>query len=124
MEPVAPSEKALAIVRDLQSARQQPFSTSMPFSTLLAESQATKVSELLGFKDNYRSSEGSDSNRNGYVDVVTLSQQGADNASRKKSLRPREIMNWSLGTDMHLISVGEHLHVFLYTPYRRGVESR
>ena len=94
----------------------------MSFSAL-AGSQASKVMELPGFKDNYLSGEGSDGNRSDHDGVVALSQQEADKASRKKSSRPKEIKKWSLGADMHLMSVDEHLHVFLYTPYRRGVES-
>ena len=80
------------------------------------------MTELPDFKDSYLSVEGSDDSRSGHDDIVSLSQQEVDKASREKPSRPRENMKWNLGADMHLISVGEHLRVFLYTLYRRGVE--
>ena len=80
------------------------------------------MTELPGFKDNYLSGEGTDDSRSGHDDVVSLSQHEVDKASREKPSWPRENMKWNLGAAMHLISVGEHLHVFLYTLYRRGVE--
>ena len=76
------------------------------------------MTELLGFKNNYLSGEGSDGNRSGHDDVAALSQQKVDKASRKKPSRPRENKKWNLGADMHLMSVDEHLHV-----YTRGVGS-
>ena len=45
MTPVAPSEKALAAARDLLSARQKNFSSSISFNAL-GESQASKVTVL------------------------------------------------------------------------------
>ena len=59
MTPVAPSEKALAAACNLLSARRRHFSSSMSFSAL-GESQANKVTELPGFKNNYLSSGGAD----------------------------------------------------------------
>ena len=116
--PVASSEKALAAARDILSVRRRSVSSSMSFSAF-GESQASKVTELPGFKDNHLSGEGSDGNRNSHDDAVTLSKQEADKASTKDPSCRRENKKGSLGADMHLMSVGMRLRVFLYTRYRR-----
>ena len=114
MTPMAPSEKALAAARDLLNARRLHFSPCMSFSAS-SESQASKVTELPGFKDNCLSDERSDSTRSGHDDVVALSQREADKFFLVKSLRGLERSS--------SVSLGDDMHVFLYTSYRRGVES-
>ena len=106
--PVAPSEKALEAARGLLSARQRNLPSSMSFIAL-GESQASKkVVELPGFKGSYASGEPSDCDRNDRDDVVALSQEEVDKASREKDLRPMDRKKWSLGADLHLMAVGEH----------------
>ena len=86
---MAPSEKALEAARGLLSARQRNLPSSMSFIAL-GDSQASKVVELPGFKGSYVSGEPSDCDRNDHDDVVALSQEKVDKASREKHLRPMD----------------------------------
>ena len=100
---------------DLSSARQRNSSLSFRAAD---ESHANKVAELTGFKDNHVSGEWSDGNRSGHDDAVALGQHEADKASRKKPYRSRDASKkWSIGTDLHLLLIGEHRRVFLYLRY-------
>ena len=53
----------------------------------LGDNEASKVAELPGFKGGYLSGEGSDCNRSDHDNVVSLTQQEADKASREKPSR-------------------------------------
>ena len=113
--PLTPSEKALAAASDLLSARQRNSSSSMSLSAA-GESHTSKFVELPGFKDNYRLGKGFDGNRRGhYYNVVALDQQEVDKASRKKPSQPRYSKKWSVGADLHLKLIDEHLRVLLYS---------
>jgi hypothetical protein len=78
----------------------------------LGDSQARKVVQLPGFAGSSVSGEPSGCFRNDDDDVVALSQEDMDKASRAKSLRPMERKKWSLAADVHLMAVGErHEHI-------------
>ena len=122
--PVTLSEKILAAAHDLLSIRQQNSSPSVSFSAAGAILPSNVV-ELPGFIDNYLSCEGSDDNKIGHVDVVALSQQEADKASKNMPSRSRDNKQWSKGFNLHRMLIGEHLHAFLYIRCsRRIVDSR
>ena len=118
MGPVAPSEKALAVARDLSSTKQRNSYSFVSFKTA-GGSHASKplVTALLSVKDNYLLGDGSNGDRSGHHDAVAVSQQEAEKASRKKPSWPRDNKNRSVSADLHLLSIDEYLRVFLYTRY-------
>ena len=85
---VATSEKALTAARDVFSARQPNYSSSVSFR-VAGESYANEVVELPEFKDNCLSCEGSDGGWSIHGYVVALSQKEAKGASTNKPFRPR-----------------------------------
>ena len=103
-----PSEQALAASCGVSSVRHRKSSSSVPFRAV-GKIRANKVAELPGFKDSYRLGEGSDGDSDGHHDDVALSQQEAKKASRKKPYRPRDNKKWSVGAELQLVPIGEHL---------------
>ena len=114
--PVAPSETALAAARDIPSVTQLNPSLSVSFRPADESHASNKVAQLAGLY--HLSGEASDVrgfNKSDHDDVVALSQQEAKKASRRKRFRRRDSPKWGVGVDLHLMSIGEHLRVFLYT---------
>ena len=110
--PLASSENVLASALDVSSARRRTFSSSVSFKAA-GENHANKVAELASFKNNFLSGEVSDGDTNDHVTGARLSASRRRRRLLGRCLFAREITrSGSVGADLHLMSIDEHLRVF------------